>query len=638
MTAKSSKKKKGDKIPKKRKDIAGIILSAVSVLLIVSFITGGSAEATGWFGVKPARKLRDFLGLLRFSVPVLLLWWAISEFRHKEFRFKYSMAAGIAVFLFGGTMLLDIISSGTGGTLGNFINGVFLVEIFGITGTYIISTALILIALILLTDISVKKAAAFGADLLKISWEGIKTFFKDMFLSIKEKISRKKEKKKAGAAKAVLKKKQELQKTIDKTKKDKKKKSKEQPENEEKPTQKSEASAGISSPAGGSYSIPLELLKEKKEADRELDLEKARGEKLTEVLLNFDIQTEIADMQVGPAITRYEIVTPPGLKLSRIRNLSSNIAMALEAKTVRLLTPIPGKSTVGVEVPAVKQDIVNMRELITSSNFKSAAADIPYCLGKAIDGSLTVADLGDMPHLLLAGATGSGKSVAIHTLIISILYKSSPQKVKFLLIDPKRVELPVYNGVPHLIRDVITDSAKAVMYLEAITRVMDSRYNLMARNSVADISAYNKKVKEGAIGEGAVSLMPRIVVIIDELADLMVVAKDRVENAIVRISQMARAVGIHLVLATQRPSVDVITGLIKANLPARISFNVLSGVDSRTILDSVGAEKLMGKGDMLYLSSKSPQPERIQGGFITRDETNKIVDYLKELQLDKGKE
>ncbi|MDA3793324.1 MAG: DNA translocase FtsK 4TM domain-containing protein [Elusimicrobia bacterium] len=621
MTAKPKKKKPVGQLVKKRKDIAGIGLVAISVLLIVSFITRVPSEATGWFGNTLARALQDFLGILRYSVPILLIWWSISEFRHKEFQFKYSMAAGVTVFIIGGSMLLHLISPEAGGALGDFINDAVLGWVLGTVGCYIISIALIFISLILLTDISVKKVFGFLIYLLKI----IKLMGANFLKNI---MRRKKQKKEESTAKKKRSKK--------KAKKKRKKQSgaRKEKKSADAPGTLPKTKSNLTSREGG-YMIPVDLLNPKKETDRQIDLEEDRGERLTEVLLNFDIETEISDIQVGPAITRYEIITPPGLKLSRIRNLSSNIAMALEAKTVRLLTPIPGKSTVGVEVPAIKQDIVNIRELVSSQTFKDAKTDIPYSLGKSIDGSLTVADLGDMPHLRLAGATGSGKSVAIHTLITSILYKSEPEKVKFLLIDPKRVELPAYNGIPHLIEDVIRDSNNAVKYLEAITKEMDNRYDILASHNVADITSYNN-IKKGDAED--LKIMPRIIVVIDELADLMVVAKDRVENAIVRIAQMARAVGIHLVLATQRPSVDVITGVIKANLPARISFNVLSGIDSRTILDSIGAEKLLGKGDMLYLSSKAPQPDRIQGGFITREETVRIVDYLKEAELNIGEE
>ncbi len=632
MTAKTKKNRKSADLSNKGKDITGIVLITISVLLIVSFLTRVPSEATGWFGETLGRLLHDFLGFLRYSVPVLLIWWSISEFRHKELQFRYSMAVGVSIFIIGGSMLFHLINPGTGGTLGDFINDVMLGGIFGTAGCYIIAIALILISLILLTDISVKKVFNILIGIFKNVQIILSDFIKDMKARKKERKEKKEKNKRTERTKKSL----QLKKKEKKIKKSQKKVKEKEDTGSTKFSSTETKKEKRAQLGTGDYFVPIDLLKPKQETDRQLDLEEERGERLIKVLLNFDIETEISDIQVGPAITKYEIITPPGLKLSRIKNLTSNIAMALKAKTVRLLTPIPGKSTVGVEVPAIKQDIVNISELVSSQNFKNADTAIPYCLGKSINGELTVADLADMPHLLLAGATGSGKSVAIHTLITSILYKSPPEKVKFLLIDPKMVELPAYNSIPHLIQDVITDSAEAVKYLEAITRKMDNRYNFLARNNVADITSYNRNIRNGKIKDRYI--MPRIVVIIDELADLMVVAKNRVENAIVRIAQMARAVGIHLVLTTQRPSVDVITGIIKANLPARISFNVLSGVDSRTILDSVGAEKLLGKGDMLYLSSKAPQPERIQGGFITREETSKIVEYLKKIEVETGRE
>ncbi len=604
----------------KKKDIIGILLLAFSVILMISFVSGGDRKYVGAIGSLLSAGLNDFLGYVCYIIPFIFIWWAITEFRHKKFYFKYSMVIGLMLIILGGATLIHIIfGDPTGGILGDFTSDVIIQFTFGQAGVYIISVAMIIVSVILMADISIKKIITGLISLISSALNKVKLKIKEN----KVKLQVKKEKK-AEFLKKPLKADKEKKKKMPKpNQKLKISKPKKHGIKEKKNTN---VNTDIELPG---YVVQLNFLEATPVTELNNDEEISRGNKLIDVLANFDIEAEISAIQVGPAITRYEITLPPDIKLSRIRNLDSNIAMALEAKTVRLLTPIPGKAAVGVEVPAIIQETVYMKTLIESNEFSSINTEIPYCLGKSIDGELIVADLSMMPHLLLAGATGSGKSIAIHVLINSILYKSSPDDVKFILIDPKRVELSVYNGIPHMDTEVITDANKAVKVLQAVTREMDERYDILSKNNVADINAYNKKeLKDGP------EKLPRIVVVIDELADLMVLAKDKVESAIVRIAQMARAVGIHLVLATQRPSVDVITGVIKANLPARIAFNVLSGVDSRTILDSIGAEKLLGKGDMLYLSSELPQPERLQGGMISRGEIEKIVEHLSKMDYE----
>lgn len=615
------KKKENNYIYAKYKDILGIFLIAFSVLLLLSFILGGDKRYVGAIGSMLAAGLTNFLGLMSYLLPLVLIWWAVTEFRNKKFYFKYSMTAGMLIFILGGSILLHVISPSSGGILGDFSSDVIIQITFGRLGAYIISIALILMSLILMADISISRSITFILTLMKRLYGkfpkkiiGRKPVKQDPPVTKQPKPAKVKKETATKMVKTIFQKKQRP------------KKEKEKPAVPDKITPPVPAKASISS--SKQYEVPLNLLTHNAQVKQKTAQEYERGEKLVEVLANFDIGAEIAAMQVGPAITRYEVTLPPDIKLSRIRNLDSNIAMALEAKTVRLLTPIPGKAAVGVEVPAIQQETVSMKTLIESDNFRLTDSSLPYCLGKSVNGDLEISDLAEMPHLLLAGATGSGKSVAIHVLINSIIFKSSPDDVRFILIDPKRVELPVYNGIPHLDSDVITDTNKAVRMLQAITSEMDQRYEILSQNNVANITAYNVKIAGGELKR-----LPRIVVIIDELADLMVMAKDKVERAIVRIAQMARAVGIHLVLATQRPSVDIITGIIKANLPARIAFNVLSGVDSRTILDSNGAEKLLGKGDMLYLASDLPQPERLQGCLIKRKEVENIVKYLKTLDF-----
>jgi S-DNA-T family DNA segregation ATPase FtsK/SpoIIIE len=352
-----------------------------------------------------------------------------------------------------------------------------------------------------------------------------------------------------------------------------------------------------------------------------------RSRILEETLENFSIAARVTEVSVGPAITRYEIQPPPGVKVSRIVGLADDIALSLAAPGVRIEAPIPGKAAVGIEVPNREISMVGLRELLESREFTTPASRLTVALGKDIAGAPVVADLGKMPHLLVAGATGSGKSVCINTLVSSILFRATPDEVKFLMIDPKMVELTTYNGVPHLLSPVVTDAKKAAGTLRWAVKEMEKRYELFARTGVRDISRYNKLCDTGV--ESSDGPLPFVVILIDELADLMMVAPADVEDSICRLAQMARAAGMHLVVATQRPSVDVITGLIKANIPSRVSFAVSSQTDSRTILDMGGAEKLLGKGDMLFFPVGAPKPVRLQGAYLSDQEVESLVGYLK---------
>lgn len=346
---------------------------------------------------------------------------------------------------------------------------------------------------------------------------------------------------------------------------------------------------------------------------------------LEETLENFGVDAKVMQVSKGPTITRYEIQPSPGVKVSKIVNLSDDIALNLAASNIRIEAPIPGKAAVGIEIPNDHIATVTVREVLESEKFINSDSKLTFVLGKDIAGNPVVADLAKMPHMLIAGATGSGKSVCINTLITSILYKATPDEVKLLLIDPKVVELNNYNGIPHLLIPVVTDPKKASSALNWAVQEMTNRYKYFAQNNVRDINGYNDKMKNESQ-----ELLPKIVIIIDELADLMMVAPGQVEDGICRLAQMARAAGIHLIVATQRPSVDVITGVIKANIPSRIAFSVSSQADSRTILDMGGAEKLLGKGDMLFYPVGASKPIRIQGAFISDKEVAQIVDFVKE--------
>lgn len=356
--------------------------------------------------------------------------------------------------------------------------------------------------------------------------------------------------------------------------------------------------------------------------------------KLQQTLESFGVNVTITDISCGPSVTRYEMFPEQGTKVSKILSLTDDIKLNLAASDIRIEAPIPGKAAIGIEIPNKRNQTVHFRDLIESSTFEKFKSRLAFAVGKDIGGKTVVTDLAKMPHLLIAGATGSGKSVCINTLIMSILYKASPEEVKLIMVDPKMVELSIYNGIPHLLIPVVTDPKKASGALNWAVAEMTNRYKKFTETGVRNIEGYNKKVKElqksGEIDPETIKKMPQIVIIIDELADLMMVAPGEVEDAIVRLSQLARAAGIHLVIATQRPSVNVITGLIKANVPSRIAFSVSSGVDSRTIIDMNGAEKLLGKGDMLFYPAGYSKPVRVQGAFISDSEISDVVEFLKE--------
>ena len=347
--------------------------------------------------------------------------------------------------------------------------------------------------------------------------------------------------------------------------------------------------------------------------------------RLQKTLYSFGVQAKVENVSVGPAITRYELKPAEGVRVSKIANLADDIALNLAAETIRIEAPIPGKQAVGIEVPNTEKETVHFRDVVESDAFQDSKSKLSVALGKDVAGNMEIADIAKMPHALIAGATGSGKSVCINTIITSIIYKAKPSEVKFVMVDPKVVELSVYNGIPHLLIPVVTDPKKAAGALAWAVQEMDNRYNVFAQKGVRDLKGYNALAEK----EEGTGTLPQIVIIIDELADLMMVASKEVEESIMRITQLARAAGIHLIVATQRPSTDVITGLIKSNIPTRISFMVSSNVDSRTILDMGGAEKLLGKGDMLFLPPGEPSPIRIQGSFVSDEEINRVVEFVK---------
>ncbi|MBB6040325.1 S-DNA-T family DNA segregation ATPase FtsK/SpoIIIE [Oribacterium sinus] len=382
------------------------------------------------------------------------------------------------------------------------------------------------------------------------------------------------------------------------------------------------------------YVFPLlSLLKRShsQEEEKRSEIEK-NAQTLKETLKSFGITVSISNVSVGPSVTRYELQPEQGVKLAKIVSLSNDIKMRLAAADIRIEAPIPGKSAVGIEVPNKNSQVVYLGDILSSPAFQENRMKLAFGVGKDIGGKVVVTDIAKMPHLLVAGATGAGKSVSINTLIMSILYRYSPEEVRMIMVDPKVVELQVYNGIPHLLIPVVTDPKKAAAALNWAVAEMTSRYKKFAAYGVRDLSGYNEKIRgltEEEREKEGLSVLPQILIIIDELADLMMVSASEVEDAIVRLTQLARACGMHLIIATQRPSVNVITGLIKANVPSRIAFSVSSGVDSRTIIDMNGAEKLLGKGDMLFFPQNLPKPIRVQGAFVSDEEVAKVTEFLK---------
>jgi len=390
----------------------------------------------------------------------------------------------------------------------------------------------------------------------------------------------------------------------------------------------------VSVPTSGTYEFPpIDLLHKSpagsgQSMDSESDLRR-KAAKLEDTLHSFNIDAEVTNVTQGPTVTRYEVHPNVGVKVSGITNLANDIALNMEARSIRIEAPIPGKPAVGIEIENEKNSMVMIRDIIDTPAFRKARSKISFAVGKDIEGNAIVADLKTMPHLLIAGSTGSGKSVCVNSIITSILYKATPEEVKLVLIDPKVVELNVYNGLPHLLIPVVTDPKKAAGSLNWAVNTMMDRYNKFAEIGAKDLKSYNARVENLPYESEQHKKMPQIIIIIDELADLMMVAQSEVEDAICRLAQLARAAGIHLIIATQRPSVNVITGLIKANVPSRIAFSVSSGVDSRTILDMNGAEKLLGNGDMLFYPQGLQKPVRVQGAFVSENEIARVTDFIR---------
>jgi S-DNA-T family DNA segregation ATPase FtsK/SpoIIIE len=612
--------------PETKRAIVGIVLTVISALIILSLF-----HLAGSFGVFLNEYLMLGFGMTRFFIPILLIAFAYAILRREdEPKFNYASGGGLVLLLLSVASFIHLISSKDpknwsiegleqgGGYLALPLS-FFLFDSIGKLASLMVLGSTILIAILLIFNTSLHELAR--KFFFWLFW--IPKFFSQLF-----KIFRHKETESFRDTD-----------NFDET---------EPLENESNETfgQDEFAAKGATLPDENlpfkkvdiedqkelmqqtllnrrkrkKIDVPLDLLNSRLTKPTSLDI-KTTATKIQKTLANFDIPVDLGDTSVGPTVTQFTIKPADGIKLSRITALDDDLALALAAHPVRIEAPIPGKSLVGIEVPNQTTAIVNLREILVSEEFLKSRGKLMIALGKDVTGKPWLADLSQMPHLLIAGATGSGKTIGINSIILSLIFQYGPDDLKFVLIDPKRVELTLYNGIPHLLTPVITEIKKTINSLKWCILEMERRFELLAKFHKRDIGSYNRDIA---------TKMPFIVLIIDELADLMVASGNEVEAGIIRLAQMARAVGIHLILATQRPSVDVITGLIKANITARIAFSVASLIDSRTILDASGAEKLLGRGDMLFMTSQLAKSVRIQGAYVSEEEVKRVVEYLKE--------
>jgi S-DNA-T family DNA segregation ATPase FtsK/SpoIIIE len=620
------KKKKKGKI-ELDKEIIGIVLILLGILSIFSLFS----DKTGIVGEFLKNIYLQLMGFGGFIFPLILIAIGIFFMANKldideDRKAFYSIVIFLCVLT-----IIDISKMGNmtfvkriqlafqygeaglgGGILGAFLGYIFF-KLFGSIGSYIILSFVIVINIMLISEIKISK--------IKIAKLFSHRNRRPTYNSVEPKTIEEDEKK-------------EGIKILDYTQNEEKKEDKKNNMENIKYENKDKAADNLKifnshQKNKTSYKFPpMEFLKSSDLNTDYSDKKEIFGNarKIEETMRSFGIDAHVTQISKGPTITLYELQPSPGVKVSKIVNLSDDIALNLASSDIRIEAPIPGKAAVGIEVPNRKKSNVYLKEILQSEEYNNISSKIPFALGKDISGKPIVANIEKMPHLLIAGATGSGKSVCINTIIMSILYKATPDEVKLLLIDPKVVELSIYNKIPHLLTPVVTDAKKAKFALNWAVEEMTRRYKIFAKNNVRDIYSYNAKVEK----EEPENKLCQIVIIIDELADLMMVAAQEIEDYICRLAQMARAAGMYLIIATQRPSVDVITGTIKANIPSRISFAVTSSIDSRTILDMGGGEKLLGKGDMLFFPSGYSKPVRIQGAFINEEEVEKVVQFLKE--------
>lgn len=625
---KNGRKREGGRFFNLREETRNSVLGIFFLGLSVVFLLAGFKKA-GIAGEGLYHLLTYLLGFGYFLIPTLFLLLAVSFFRSIRHELAGLKTLGGLLFFLSGLAMMDLVYTGSSGIVGGGIAHP-LIALFDVYASFAILAALILISILILFDLTLE-TESFSLGFLTKPWSSLRNLF------FKKKQKEEREPTIIGAASE-----EEEESRLDEIS-DEEEGSEAEAEPKIARPELSEKEALLGShwkPLGKPYTPPpLSLLERDKGKPGVGDI-KANANIIKRTLQNFGISVEMDEISIGPTVTRYALKPAEGVKLSRIVALQNDLALALAAHPIRIEAPIPGKSLVGVEIPNSVKSTVGLATLLSSEDFQGSDKPLYVALGRGVSGKSHFGNLAKMPHALVAGATGSGKSVTIHAVITSLLYRNSPENLRFIMIDPKRVELTLYNKIPHLLTPVITDSKKAILSLKWAAKEMDRRYDILESESVRDIESYHKTILKPALEKFEKSghseedekklpeMMPYIVIIIDELADIMQTYPRELESAIVRLAQMSRAVGIHLILSTQRPSVNVITGLIKANIPARIALQVASQIDSRTILDGAGAEKLLGAGDMLYLSGEMAQPLRIQSAFISETEVKKVVKYL----------
>lgn len=594
-------------------------ITAIVFIIVAIFLFLSPAGKAGVIGDFTYKGLAWLFGIGYYLIPVILLILGISFIKSLSHNMAWPKLVGATLMFITGLGLIDLLVS-RGGTVGWVINFPLL-KLFGTTMAYVVHIGVLIISVLIIFDLSLKTPHL-------LSWFGRKKEDGEYDENVDDLSEEEEEKMKkmAEAAAAAGEDDDDEEVEIVAPKK----------EEEKKP---SSGLIFLSKRSSGDdkYKTPPLSLLEKDSGKPEVGDIKANANMIKRTLANFGIQVEMDEVSIGPSVTRYALKPAEGVKLSRIVALQNDLSLALAAKSIRIEAPIPGKSLVGIEMPNSTKTMIGLGSTLKCDEFQKADKPLTLAVGKGVTGKSYFANLAKMPHLLVAGATGSGKSVTIHSLVTSLLYRNSPEMLKFIMVDPKRVELTLYNKIPHLLTPVITDAKKAILALKWAGKEMSRRYDILESHGVRDITSYHKNVLEPALeskknddsdGAKLPEKMPYIVVIIDELADIMQAYPRELEAGIVRLAQMSRAVGIHLIISTQRPSVNVITGLIKANIPSRIALQVASQIDSRTILDMPGAEKLLGAGDMLYMGEGLSQPVRVQSPFISEEEVKKVVDFL----------
>lgn len=606
-----------------RQEILGIALFAVALYSGVSlFSSWQEANWGGWLGNAVSRAFLTSIGYTSFVFPFILLLLSVGLVLRRFFRFRVVVPVSFLFFVLSSSALLSLIATTeeAGGLVGTFLSRA-LSDFVGATGAIIFLSAVILITFLVATGLSIIQLAVKALP----PTVSVFKFLMEKMRSNDEAVEEEEEPEEEPAPR--------------KEKKAPEEKPKERPAaspaiiapkiHNRKQAEEPEESLEITSPKGSFTLPPLTLLdpvpKKNTSIDDKALLENSKV--LEKKLQDFGIEGRVLEVRPGPVVTMYEFEPAPGVKVGRITNLADDLALAMKAMSIRIIAPIPGKAVVGIEVPNQTRDMIMLREMMECPAFSKSRSRLSLALGKDISGTPHVADLARMPHLLVAGATGTGKSVSVNAMILSILFKAAPEDVRFLMVDPKMLELSAYEGIPHLITPVITEPKKAAGALRCIVSEMGKRYKLMAEKGAKNIEKYNQMVEDS--GKADEKKLPFIVVIIDELADLMMTSGKEVEECLVRLSQMARASGIHLMIATQRPSVDVVTGLIKTNFPARIAFQLPSRTDSRTILDAGGAETLLGQGDMLFLPPGTSKLQRLHGAYVSETEIKRVTDFWK---------